>query len=127
MGIVFKDGYVGFSTKQYEKNKSFILTDVDLVKEDLLNHIFTKKGDRPKMPNFGTRIPDLAFEPLDAKSLRIVNVDLTAVFNYDPRVKLNTLRILPLYEEKAIVAVADLDFIYLNFSGQLDIRIEFEG
>lgn len=127
MGIIFRDGYIGFSTKQYEKDKSFTLTDVNLVKEDLLNHIFTRKGERVKMPTFGTRIPDLVYEPLDDRVLRIIDTDLRAVFNYDPRVTLNDLRILPLYQHNAVKAIADVTFIYLNFTGQMDIHIEFEG
>ena len=127
MGIVFTDGYIGFSTKQYEKNKSFILTDVDLVKEDLKNHIFTRFGERPKNPMFGTRIPDLVYEPLDDIALSIISQDLTKVFNYDPRVTLNDLRVIPLYNDNSVKAIADLTFVYLNFSGQMDIHIEFEG
>lgn len=127
MGIVFTDGYKGFSTKQYERNKSFILTNVELVKEDLRNHIFTRRGERLKMPTFGTRIPDLVFEPLDAVALRIINQDLTTVFTYDPRVVLNSLQVLPVYENNTVTAFADLTFVYLNFSGVMDIHIEFEG
>jgi phage baseplate assembly protein W len=127
MGIVFRDGYIGFSTKQYEKSKSFILTDVNLVKEDLLNHIFTRKGERLKMPTFGTRIPDLVYEPLDERVLGIIQDDLTTVFTYDPRVTLNELRIIPLYQDNAVKAIADLTYVYLNFTGVLDIHIEFEG
>lgn len=127
MGIVFTDGYTGFSTKQYENNKSFILTDINLVKEDLRNHIFTRRGERPKMPTFGTRIPDLPYEPLDDTSLRIIREDLTAVFNYDPRVRLDNLQVLPLYGINTVKAIADLTYIYLNFSDQFDVHIEFEG
>lgn len=126
MGRITNDGYVGFSSKNYEKNKSFRLTDVEIVKEDLRNHIFTRRGERIKMTTFGTRIPDLPFEPLDDMSLSIVREDLTTVFNYDPRVSLIQLNVIPLYDESAILAIADLNFIYLNFSGQLDIRIDFQ-
>lgn len=126
MAIIKLDGYIGFSSKRYEKNKSFVIRDVELVKEDLKNHIFTRKGERVAMYTFGTRIPDLPFQPLDDISLNIVREDLTMVYNYDPRVELLDLRIIPLFEESAIVAIADLNFIYLNFNDQMDIRIEFE-
>lgn len=127
MGIIFNDGYIGFSTKQYEQNKNFILTDVDLVKQDLLNHIFTRRGERIKMPTFGTRIPDLIYEPLDQIALDIIDADLTAVFKYDPRVTLNNLVLIPSYQENMVKAIADVTFIYLNFNDQMDIHIEFEG
>jgi len=126
MAIIGKDGYTGFSSKNYEKNKSFRLTDIELVKEDLRNHIFTRQGERVKMATFGTRIPDLPFEQLDDMTLEVVREDLTKVFSYDPRVSLRELQVIPLYEESAILAIADLNFIYLNFSDQLDIRIDFQ-
>ena len=56
--------YKGFSTKQYQHDKNFVMTDMELVKEDLVNHIFTRKGERVRMAQFGTAIPDLVFEPL---------------------------------------------------------------
>ncbi len=127
MGIIYTDGYIGFSSKQYEKNKSFVLKDVNLVKEDLKNHIFTRFGERLKMPLFGTRIPDLVYEPLDERALKIINDDLTKVFTYDPRVTLNNLRVIPMYQDNSVMAVADLTFIYLDFTGQMSINIEFEG
>lgn len=120
------DGYTGFSSKNYEKTKSFKIYDVEAVKTDLLNHIFTRKGERIRMPNFGTRIPDMVYEQLDDITLNIIETDLTTVFNYDPRVSLHALRIIPLYRENTVVAIADLFFNYLNFSDQLDIRIEFQ-
>jgi len=119
--------YRGYSTYEYQRNKSFILTDVELVKMDLLNHIFTHKGERVMMPNFGTRIPDLAFEPLDQITLDIVEEDLRAVIAFDPRVQLMELRILPFYDENMVVASAKLLYIELNIIGNLDLNITFEG
>jgi len=119
--------YRGYSTYEYQRNKSFILTDVELVKMDLLNHIFTHKGERVMMPNFGTRIPDLAFEPLDQITLDILEEDLRAVIAFDPRVQLMELRILPFYDENMVVASAKLLYIELNIIGNLDLNITFEG
>lgn len=120
------DGYAGFSTKNYERKKSFKIHDVEVVKADLLNHIFTRPGERVKMATFGTRIPDLVFEQLTDDVIDVIREDLTMVFKYDPRVELLDLRIIVLYDEGAVVAFADLNFIYMNFNDQLDIRIDFE-
>lgn len=118
--------YKGISFKPYERNKSFILTNIKLVKQDLLNHIFTRRGERVMMPTFGTRIPDMLMEPLDNNSLSIIELDLLNVFNYDPRVELLDLRVVPIYEEKAIIAEADLRYVELQFEETFDIRLEFE-
>ena len=91
--------YKGYSSFEFQKNKSFKLTDVDLVKLDLLNHIFTRKGERVMMPDFGTIIPDLVFDPLDSETLTTIEDELRSVFDYDPRVSLVQLTLEPLYDE----------------------------
>lgn len=119
--------YKGYSSYEYQANKTFSITDVELVKLDLLNHIFTRKGERPMMPNFGTRIPDMAFEPLDEITLAILEEDLRAVFSFDPRVDLISLNIIPSPDTNTVTASANLLYVELNMQGMLDINITFEG
>src|SRR5436190_2229244 len=94
---------LGFST--IGAKKSFRLTGKDLINRDLLNHIYTLKNERVHMPNFGTRIPLLAFEILDQQTLAIVEEDLRAVAEYDPRVELLDLAVMALPDNNAIVAL----------------------
>ena len=119
--------YRGFSSYEYEANKTFSITDIELVKLDLLNHIFTRRGARVMMPTFGTRIPDLVFEPLDDVTIDVLKEDLRAVFAFDPRVQLLDLVITPSYDTNAVAVSAKLLYIELNISGNLDINITFEG
>jgi phage baseplate assembly protein W len=117
--------YRGFSTASYLSNKKrgFSLTGVDLVKQDLWNHLYTIPGERVHQPNFGTRIPLLAFEPLDQKTLDIVREDLTKVIDYDPRVRLIDMSINALPDLNAIAAFVDLLFVELDVKETL--RLEF--
>lgn len=119
--------YKGITLRGFDKNKSLRRTELDLVKQDLLNHIFTRKGERIMMPTFGTNIPDLIMEPMDNTSIFTVKNDLLTVFNYDPRVRLRNLRVDPLFEERAIVAIAELDYLELKFTDSFEIRLEFEN
>lgn len=119
--------YRGYSSYQYQTKKTFSLNDIDLVKMDLLNHIFTRKGERIMMPNFGTRIPDLAFEPLDEITIAIVEEDLRAVFAFDPRVQLLSLVLDPQYDSNTLTAYAKLFYIELNLTGTVDIHILVGG
>lgn len=119
--------YRGYSSYEYQRNKTFKLTDIELVKMDLLNHIYTRKGERVMMPNFGTRIPDLAFEPLDQLTLDVLEEDLRAVIAFDPRVQLMELKIIPFYDNNAVIASARLFYVELNITGNLDLNITFEG
>ena len=108
--------YRGFSTQYHLDNrgKGFLTTNFETVKRDLLNHIYTIKGERVMQPGFGTRIPLLAFEPLDEGTLQIVREDLTEVFGYDPRVQLLGLSVTALPDNSAIVAMADLRYLELD-------------
>ena len=114
--------YKGFSSVGWRKNKSFRLTDIELVKRDLMNHIWTAKGERVMMPNFGTRLPVLAFEQNDETTRAIVEKDLREVFEYDPRVRLLNLQVTNLPDNNAIVATADL--LYLEFDVRDTLRID---
>lgn len=119
------DKYIGFSTLEFQNSKNLILKNVNLIKQDLINNIYTRKGERVMMTQYGTRIPDLVFEPLDDASLFIVQQDITTVFENDPRVQLINLSVIPLYDQSTIMVFADVFYMYLNFSGQLDLNIKF--
>ena len=119
--------YRGYSSYEYEQKRTFSVQDVELVKLDLLNHIFTAKGERVMMPDFGTRIPDLPFEPLDEITLDILEEDLRFVFNYDPRVRLLDLLIQPDYDRNTVTAYARLLYLELDITDNLDINLQFES
>jgi len=117
--------YIGFSSLRFQVDKNLILTDVDIIKQDIINNIYTRRGERVMMFDYGTRIPDLIFEPLDDAAIYIVRDDIVTVFNNDPRVQLKDLQVIPVYDENAIMVFADVYYTYLNFSGQFDLRINF--
>lgn len=119
--------YTGFSTKKFQHTKQFEVHDFELVKEDLLNHIFTRKGERVMMPNFGTRIPEMIFEPLDDITIDIINEDLTNVFSFDPRVRTLKLQVVPDHDNNAINVLADLYYVELNMTDRLTLNIQFEN
>lgn len=121
--IKFKKFYKGFVTRNYEEvGKKFDIYNVDCVAEDLLNEIFTIKGERLMMPDFGTRIPLLVFELNDVYTQDIIREDLQQVFDNDPRVKTVNLTILPDYDRNVLVAIATIN--YLEFQVTQDLRIE---
>lgn len=115
--------YKGFSTRSYhDQGGSFEVFNVRCIEEDLMNEIFTTRGERVMMPSFGTRIPLLVFELNDPESQNVMREDLTTVFNNDPRVKLLALDVLPAIDKNALVAIAKLN--YIEFNVTKDLRIE---
>jgi phage baseplate assembly protein W len=119
--------YRGFSLHEYRSRQTTQLTDIELVKMNLLTHIYTSKGERLMMSDFGTRIPELVFEPLTEQAIEIVREDLTAVVKYDPRVELEELVITPLWDESCIIASLRIRYIELNLTDTVPLRIEFDA
>jgi len=122
-----KGVYKGYSSFEFLANKSFRLNDVELVKLDLLNHIFTRRGERVMMPTFGTLIPDLVFEPLDEETIDILDEELNTVFDYDPRVEIIKLAIEPNFDTSTVTVGATIRYLELNTVELFDFNIEFEG
>jgi len=119
--------YRGYSSFEFQQTGSFGISDVELVKFDLLNHIFTRRGERVMLPDFGTQIPDLTFEPLDEETVDTLQDELEAVFDYDPRVTLLKLELVPLYDQNTITVNAILRYEEFNIVDSFDLNIEFES
>lgn len=103
------------------------MTDVALVKNDLYNHIFTRKGERIKMPNYGTTIPDMLFEPLTDALLFDIDSQLRTVFRSDPRIEIISLDVYPFFDTQTVYIAANLRYIELDTNGRFDLNLEFKG
>ena len=79
--------YRGFNT--IDQHKKFRMTDLDLVKRDLLNHFQIRKGEKLMQPNFGSIIWNTLFEPLSEETKKVILEDVKAVVSYDPRLNVD--------------------------------------
>jgi phage baseplate assembly protein W len=113
--------YKGFSTIN-SNTENFGLFDLELIRQDLLNHFHVRQGERLMNPSFGTIIWDLLFEPLteDLKSLITENVN--TIINYDPRVKADNV-IVTSYES-GIQIECFLTFLPYNISQSMQLRFD---
>lgn len=118
--------YKGFSMFEFQSRKSFKLRDIELVKMDLLNHIFTRKGERIMMPNFGTSIQDLLFEPMTSEVVDTAAEEVIRVIAYDPRVDLVSIQAVPDYDLGAITIAAQLFYKELNMTDNFELHLEFD-
>jgi len=62
------------------------LYDFDLIKQNILNHFNTRKGERLMNPTFGSAIWDLLMEPITDQVRRDISADISEICSYDPRV-----------------------------------------
>ena len=83
--------YKGFSSS--EANKNFKLYDINLVKQDLINHFYIRKGEKLENPEFGTVIWDMLFEPFTPDVKEIIAKDVETIVNYDPRITVQEVQI----------------------------------
>ena len=77
----------GFTTVQGPKVRN--IHDIDLAKQDLMNHFYTKKGERIMNPEFGSMVWSLIFEPWDDTVEDAVREDCVDIISKDPRWKLD--------------------------------------
>lgn len=115
--------YRGFNTKEYEdKGEGFDIYNIECIQNDLMNEIFTVKGERVMMPKYGTRIPLLVFEMLDQETERVIREDLDTVFKNDPRVKLLNLDVIDSKSRGILIVICKVQ--YVEFDVVRDLRIE---
>ena len=116
--------YKGFSTACWLETRSFQVADIEAIKHDLANHIFTRLGERVMQPGFGTRIPDMAFELNDEETIKIIKDDVIKVINYDPRVELKTVEVYPIPDNNTIIIMVTVYYIEFQVTGVLNIDVK---
>jgi phage baseplate assembly protein W len=107
--------YKGFSSN--ETGRNYKLTDIDLVKQDLMNHFYIRKGEKLENPEFGTVIWDMLFEPFTEEVKRIIAKDVEDIVNYDPRIAVNEVQVDT--TEQGIRIQADLVYIQFNINERM--------
>lgn len=79
--------FIGFSTIG-KRTGSRVLEDKELAKRDLLNHFYTRRGERLGEPEFGSILPELVFEQFDQLVIDAADEDVRSIIDTDPRWKL---------------------------------------
>jgi phage baseplate assembly protein W len=102
-----KPYFVGFNTVN-QPLPPYSLTNIELVKRDLENHFATPIGARVMLPDFGTRIYELLFDPFDEYTKNAIIEDAMRVVGTEPRVQLVTVEVFQ--EDQALNVVMSLLF-----------------
>ena len=112
--------FKGFSSRADKQN--FKLYDFEVAKQDLLNRLSVRKGERVENPEFGTMIYDAIFEPFTEALKDAIIDDITANLNADPRIA--TEEILVTEADKGIAIQATITYVPLNITEKL--RFNFD-
>ena len=89
----FRDSKVG----QY---LSLSQTEDEEIRSDLIHLLLTRKGSRYFLPDFGTRIYEYIFEPMDGPTFDSIKAEIReAVTKYIPKLQIDEIKIMPYLED----------------------------
>ena len=114
--ITFK----GFSSKADKRN--FKIYDFECVKQNLMNRLSVRKGERVENPEFGTIIYDVLFEPFTESLKELIVEDITANLNADPRIA--TEEILVSEADHGIAIQATIKYMPLDITEKLQFKFD---
>jgi len=116
------------TTKQYRgvstvaNPRGFNLYDLEIIKQDIINHFHIRKGEKLENPTFGTIIWDILFEPFTEDLKELIIQDITDIINYDPRISVNNVTV-DSYESGLQV---DCSLTYVPYSISETMRLRFD-
>ena len=115
--------YRGFSTVGLKGLDSRV-SNVDLVRIDLLNQFNTRLGERVGRPGFGSIIHDLLFDLSDPRTEGLVVADAQRILSEDPRLK--TREIKPVIDFDAHTLTLNITALLVEFDMNIQFVVTFE-
>jgi phage baseplate assembly protein W len=112
--------YRGFST--VGRTRKFRLTDFELVKQDLINHFYIRKGEKLMNPDFGTIIWNVVHEPLTEDLKSVIVTDIKAIAGYDPRISIDNV-VITEYDQ-GIQVELQLRYVQTNQTNLLNLQFD---
>jgi hypothetical protein len=119
--------YKGFSTVG-KVRAPYTLIDGDLIKQDLMNELKARKGERVMRPNFGTTLYDILMNPLDQFVIEEVKEEVRRVIEKDPRVQIDEIftqtldHLIRVQVQLKFLPTLDEDRLFLEYA-RTDVEI----
>lgn len=119
--------YKGFSTVG-KVRAPYTLIDGDLIKQDLMNELKARKGERVMRPNFGTTLYDILMNPLDQFVIEEVKEEVKRVIEKDPRVQIDEIftqtldHLIRVQVQLKFLPTLDEDRLFLEYA-RTDVEI----
>lgn len=99
--IIFSDFTIGFDLHPTKKDLVRVLNEAS-AKRALRNLLMIARGERFFRPDVGSRIRAFLFEPITPFTATNLTQEIEEVItNYETRVQLINVRVLPLYDQNA--------------------------
>ncbi len=127
---------INFPLNKSRLGYMFDLTETpeDEIKADLIHLLLTRKGMRYFLPDFGTRLYEYIFEPMDTPTFDSIEAEIREqVDKYIPNLRIDSIEITPILEaeesEGTLVTTND-DRVYRVSGGGTEeytakVRVDF--
>lgn len=114
---------IGYTTVG-ERYDARYLTDLELAKQDLMNHFNIRKGEKWTNPEFGSNLPLYVFQPLDDQTLYLIEQDVSDVVTFDPRFDLIDKNVTVVHDAGEVTV--SIKLMYLPTTTATDLILKFD-
>ena len=112
--------FKGFSSRAERQN--FKVYDFECAKQDLINRLSVRKGERVENPEFGTIIWDILFDPLTDEAEVALKNNVQSIIDSDPRIRATAIVVTPF--ESGIQIEIELEYLKYNISERLKLTFD---
>jgi phage baseplate assembly protein W len=105
---------INFPFIQSDRGDFLSLTQIsgDEIRANLVHLLLTRRGSRYYLPDFGTRLYEFIFEPLDGETFESIRADIVEQVNkYIPNLTINSITIEPYIESEASIGQLDTELL----------------
>ena len=113
--------YRGISTVDPQRT-NVLLYDIELIKQDLLNHFHVRQGELLSDPNFGTIIWDILHEPMTPTLRNLIIDNVNDIIQNDPRITIDNV-VVDEYESGIQI---ECNLLYLPYNIQESMQLNFD-
>ena len=114
----FKDISMSFETNPLNGDL-IALKNTSAIARSLRNIVFTQPGEKFFQPEFGSRVTESLFDIADDVSALTIRDEIrSSIINYEPRVKLLDVTVIPNPRENEMNVTIEYEIVGLDISAQ---------
>ncbi len=114
----FKDISMSFETNPLNDDL-IALKNTSAIARSLRNIVFTQPGEKFFQPEFGSRVTESLFDIADGVSALAIRDEIrSSIINYEPRVKLLDVTVIPNPRENEMNVTIEYEIVGLDISPQ---------
>jgi phage baseplate assembly protein W len=102
-----------------------IAKDSDAIEVSIRNILQTSFGERVMLPNFGSRLRSLLFDPVDENTARFIQMEIKNSINvWDNRLQVTDVIVIPFPDKNQYNVTINYTILRLGFEATLNFTLE---